>query len=132
GGGDCIYGVYKGWAELYQSGLAELMPKICGVQPTTSNSITAAIKTEHPWPITVPGANSIASSVVATRSGEHALHAIRQSSGLAIEVTDDEITQAVRLLANAGILVEPASASTFAAAAKAVREGIIDKDARIV
>ncbi len=62
-----------------------------------------------------------------------ALRAIRESGGLAISVSDEEIVSAQRDLASMeGIGVEPASATSIAGMRKLVAEGLIDVDERIV
>jgi len=62
-----------------------------------------------------------------------ALRAIRESGGLAISVSDEEIVSAQRDLASMeGIGVEPASAASIAGLRKLVLGGRIDADERIV
>ncbi|MCK4459507.1 MAG: pyridoxal-phosphate dependent enzyme, partial [Methanosarcinales archaeon] len=62
-----------------------------------------------------------------------ALRAIRESGGLAISVTDEEIVEAQRNLASLeGIGVEPASATSIAGMRKLLADGLIDADERIV
>jgi threonine synthase len=61
------------------------------------------------------------------------MNAIIDSHGTAETVTDEEILDAQKLLARIeGIFVEPASASSIAGLRKLVRNGIINKDERIV
>jgi threonine synthase len=66
-------------------------------------------------------------------NAEKALIAIRKTGGLAETVTDAEILQMQRDLARKeGIGVEPASAASVAGIRKLVKEGMIDRDERIV
>ena len=55
--------------------------------------------------------------------------AIRETSGIAVSVTDEEMLEAEVVLAQAaGIFAEPASASTIAALKKLRESGSIGKD----
>jgi len=66
-------------------------------------------------------------------SGRKALAAIYDTKGYATSVTDQEILAAQRLLGmREGIGVEPASAASVAGVRKLLKEGIIDKDERVV
>ena len=65
--------------------------------------------------------------------GEHALKAVRESRGIAVAVSDEEIIEAARQLAKTeGLLAEPAAASTVAAVKRLVEEGTIDPGESVV
>jgi threonine synthase len=61
-----------------------------------------------------------------------ALPGIRATGGTAVAVTDDEITDAQRALAESGVGVEPASAASLAGARKLRAQGTITADERVV
>ncbi len=61
-----------------------------------------------------------------------ALPGIRETGGTATAVTDEQITRAQRDLAEAGIGVEPASATTLAGIRKLRAEGVIGTDEQVV
>ena len=62
-----------------------------------------------------------------------AVKAIRESGGLAETVSDMEILEAQRLLAQReGIFVEPASAASIAGLIKLTRRGLIERDEEVV
>ena len=65
--------------------------------------------------------------------GDTALIAIRESGGVAEEVTDEEILQAeIQLARKEGIFAEPTGAIPVAIAKKLLDAGIIDRDDTIV
>lgn len=93
GGGDGLYGVHRGFADLVERRVIEKAPQMIAARTT--------------W----PGASSIAFDVV----GAHALDAVASSGGAVVSVSRTEIESAVRELEGMGVSPEPASASTLAA-----------------
>ena len=66
-------------------------------------------------------------------SGKRVLKLLRESEGLALAVSDDEILNAQKMLASKeGIFAEPASAASIAALKKLIDMGAVDRDERIV
>ncbi|MBI3665905.1 MAG: pyridoxal-phosphate dependent enzyme [Acidobacteria bacterium] len=117
--GDALYGPWKGFGELRQMGLTDRVPVMHGAQASgccpyvkafRAGDRTVAVE-EHP--------HSIALSIRDETGGRPALQAIYDSGGSALDATEEEIVGALRLLASAGILVEPASATALACALKA-------------
>jgi threonine synthase len=79
--------------------------------------------------------NTIADSIAVgvPRNGEKALRAIRESNGITVNVTDDEILAAMRLLgASTGVFGEPAGVTGTAGLKKAAEQGLIPEDALVV
>lgn len=67
------------------------------------------------------------------RDGSYTLRLVRDSGGLAVAVSDDELRAAMRLLARGeGIYAEPTGASPVAALRKLVADGRMPPDARVV
>ena len=59
--------------------------------------------------------------------------ACRDTRGTGVAVTDDQIVNAIRLLAETeGIFTEPAGGTTLAAAVDLIRRGIISRDDSVV
>ena len=96
------------FAELWRSGAEELTPS---AHPET---VATAIRIGNP------------------RSWRKALHSVRYTGGLVMDVTDDEIAEAKALIGLDGIGCEPASATTLAGLRKLRAEGKIDQDATVV
>ena len=79
--------------------------------------------------------NTIADSISVgvPRNADKALMAIRESNGLAINVTDEEILAAQKLLGRTcGVFGEPAGVTGTAAVKKACELGLIEKGATVV
>jgi len=115
GDGVILSGLYKGFSELLAIGWIEKIPKLIAVQAAGSNALVryfADKKFEY------RPAKSIADSICAgaPRCLYMANDAIRKSNGGAVEVSDEEILDAQKYVAQYyGILLEPSSSSTFAA-----------------
>lgn len=119
GDGVIISGVYKGFYDLFRSGLIERIPHLISVQAKNSNAINrfyrSKVYTDAKKPITC--ADSI--SVSTPSNANMAVSVIRDSDGAAVDVSDQEILKAQRLLASrCGIFAEPAAAASLAGALK--------------
>ena len=133
GDGCTVAGVYKGLYDMYMVGLIDRIPRIISVQAQGCCPINTAVMTDSPW---VPQeentyADSIAVGV--PRNPDKAINAIKNSGGLCVNVTDDEIREAQQYLAkNAGVFGEPAGVTATAGLMKLSREGKLPHDATIV
>ena len=79
--------------------------------------------------------NTLADSIAVgvPRNPVKALRAISESHGVVVNVSDEEIMAAMRLLGRkAGVFAEPAGAAGTAGVKKAVETGLIEKDASVV
>ncbi|MGE5556647.1 MAG: threonine synthase [Methanocella sp.] len=130
-----ISAVWKGLKEFYELGLIKKLPKMTGIQAAGSAPIAQAIKvnSEKIVPVEHPETIATAIRIGAPVSWKKAVNAIRESGGTAETVTDDEILDAQKTLAQTeGIFVEPASASSLAGLKKLVNNGTIQRDERVV
>ena len=127
GDGCTVAGVWKGFRELHNIGVIPRTPRILGVQAEGSNPISVSFRTQMPMQ---PGhEDTIADSIAVgePRNPVKAVNAVRDSGGTMIDVPDEEILSAMRLLGRtAGVFGEPAGVAGLAGLARAVREGIID------
>jgi threonine synthase len=114
GGGDGGWGFIKGFRELRELGLSALVPRLAACQSAAGAPLVRAMLEGLPTVQPVPTRPTIAFSIVDSQTGDHALRAIRESDGIAVAVTDEQIRQAEGLLSNEGICVEPASAAALA------------------
>ncbi|MFB6300700.1 MAG: threonine synthase [Halobacteriales archaeon] len=127
--------LYKGFRELVAAGAMtpEEVPKLVGVQAAGAAPFVEAI--EHGWEDVERWAD-VETRATAIRIGNpvnarKALPGVRATGGTAVAVSDEEITAAQRLLAEDGIGVEPASATSVAGVRKLRNNGEIDPDERI-
>ena len=133
GDGCTLGGVWKAFRELRTLGLIARAPRILGVQAEGAAPITAAFRTGRPLqpidPLTV--ADSIAVGV--PRNWKRAVDSVRESRGEMINVSDDEILDAIRYTGRlAGIFAEPAASTAVAGLRRAVAAGIVPRRASAV
>ena len=120
GNGTLIYAVYKGCLELKKTGFIKKIPRLIGVQAKGCNPVVKAFKENNKEikpvknPKTIAGAINCGNPV----DGLEALYALRQTNGLAENVSDKEIRAAKKELGLEGVYAETSSAATLAAAKK--------------
>jgi len=130
-----ISAIFKGFLELKTLGITDSVPKMTGIQAEGAKPIVNAFKEGKEEIIPVDKPETIASAIRIGNpvNAAKALHAIRDSGGVAESVTDEEITEAQLDLARLeGIGVEPASAASIAGLRKLVEMGVVERDERIV
>ncbi len=130
-----ISAVYKGLRELEALGFIDRLPMMTGIQAAGSQPLVKAVEQNLDVlvPETAPETVATAIRIGAPVNAEKALVAIRATGGTAAAVTDEEILAMQRDLARKeGIGVEPASAASVAGIKKLAKQGLIDRDERIV
>ncbi|HEX9118317.1 MAG TPA: threonine synthase [Anaerolineae bacterium] len=136
GDGCVIGGVHKGLKDLLALGWIDRMPKIMGVQAAGSAALYEAWRTGiDAMEMTPIDAQTIADSISAGLPADRikGLAAVRETNGAYIKVTDEEILAAIPVLARgSGVFAEPAGAAAYAGLAKAVADGLVDPEERIV
>lgn len=134
GDGNIISGLWKGLRDLLALGWIEKMPKLMGIQAEGSAACYNAWQagTEK---IEAVNAVTVADSISADipLDGVRAVRAVRETGGAYLTVTDDEILAAIPELARGeGIFSEPAASAAYAGLKKAVKQGLIKSDERVV
>ncbi len=136
GDGCIIGGVYKGLYDLLQLGWIDHMPRIIGVQAEGSNFLAEAWEKGEDVLTKPPiDAHTVADSISAglPRDRLKAMRAVRESKGAFVTVGDDEILTAIPELAQkTGVFAEPAGATAYAGLRKAVEQGLVSAEDRIV
>ena len=130
-----ISAIWKGFVELRKLGLVEDTPRMIGIQAEGAAPIADSLRKglrEVEFvdnPETVATAIRIGSPV----NWKKAVRAVKESEGLVEKVSDEEILEAQRLLAQQeGLFVEPASAASIAGLIKLIKKGLIEKDELVV
>jgi threonine synthase len=133
-GGTILPKVWKAYRELVALGLVEDDgPRIHAGQAAGCDPVVQAIHAgsesfQPQKPETI--ARSIAIGNPA--DGPYAIRVVRDSGGSGASVTDQEILEAVELLARTeGIFTEPAGGTTLAATIKLIESGVIPRDESI-
>jgi threonine synthase len=135
-GGSLIGKIAKGFKELTNLGLVTAQPtRFHGAQAAGCSPISTAVKkgAENHRPVKQP--NTIARSLAIgdPADGFFAIKLIRESGGWAEDATDEEISEAMLLLAQTeGIFAETAGGVTVAVARKLIQQGRIARDEEIV
>jgi threonine synthase len=136
GDGCIIGGLHKGLKDLMALGWINKLPKLMGVQAAGSAALYDAWRTNlNALDMQPIDAQTIADSISAglPRDRIKALAAVRETDGAYIKVSDEEILAAIPILGqNAGVFAEPAAAAAYAGLVKAVADGLVDPDERIV
>jgi threonine synthase len=125
GDGVILSGMFKGFWELVQLGWIEKLPRLMAVQSEGSDALVRYLETGK---FEYHSASTVADSICAgaPRGLYMAAHAVKESNGKAIAVSDDEILQAQKLLAQqTGLLVEPAAAASLAGYRQLKSKGMI-------
>jgi len=134
-GGSLITKIWKGFKELELIGLLDgVDSKIYGAQASGSNPIVAAFKEGIDW-IKPQRPKTIAKSLAIGNpaDGFYSLKTIRESEGSAEDVSDEEIVEAMKLLARTeGIFTETAGGVTVGVTKKLIDQGIIPRDESIL
>ncbi len=134
GDGCIIGGLGKGLRDLQALGWIDRVPKLMGVQAEGSAAIYNAWKagTETVTPVT-PATLADSISVGKPRDPVKALRAVRETGGAMVLVSDEEILEAMRLLGREGaVFAEPAAAAAMAGFLRALQEGWLDSEERVV
>ncbi|MCS7203814.1 MAG: threonine synthase [Thermodesulfovibrio sp.] len=128
--GSLLTKIWKALKELREIGmLKEVETKIYGAQATGCSPISTAFKkgTDVIKPVKP---NTVAKSLAIGNpaDGYYALQAVKESGGAMEDVSDEEIVEAIKILAKTeGIFAETAGGVTLATYIKLLKEGKIDK-----
>ena len=135
-GGTGIYAMWKGYKEFLSLGWIQRTPKLVAAQSEAAAPIVAAFERGVPDIEAVIARETVAESIQVGNPaslGWRALAALRESGGTAIAVSDSEILEAQALTGSlAGVFVEPAAATSVAAAKKLRDTGVIGRGDIIV
>ena len=134
-GGTLLPRIVRGFRELKQIGLVDgELPRIHAAQARGCSPVVNALASgaEHPEPVRP---NTIAKSIAIGNpaDGYQVLQTVRATGGAGAAVTDDQIVDAIRLLAETeGIFTEPAGGTTLGGAIDLIQRGVITRDESVV
>ena len=132
GDGCTIAGVWKGFKDLYNAGFIDRLPKLISVQSVNTCPINRAARTGEPWEPMEENTIADSISVGVPRNPDKAINAIVESGGIPVEVTDDEILEAMRVTGReCGVFGEPAGVTGMAGVQKLCSEGKLPADATV-
>lgn len=133
GDGCTIAGVWKAFREMKILGLTERTPRMLGVQAKGAAPITTAFRTGEAMRPMEPHTIADSIAVGVPRNWKKAVLAVAESGGAMINVSDEEILEAMRSTGRlTGIFAEPAAATAVAGLRRAVAEGTVGRRASVV
>ena len=134
-GGTLLPRIARGLRELRTIGLVEgELPKIHAAQAAGCAPVVTAILAGEDYPEPVKP-NTIAKSIAIGNpaDGYQVVQTVRATGGTGAAVTDEQIVDAIRLLARTeGIFTEPAGGTTLAATIDLVKKGVIKPGESVV
>jgi threonine synthase len=135
-GGTGIYAMWKGFNEFLSLGWISKTPKLVASQSAAAAPLVLALEKGLDEIEPVIARETVAESIQVGNPvalGWRALAALRESGGTAVALTDPEILQAQSLIGRlAGLFVEPAAATSVAAAKKLHDQGVIRSEDLVV
>ena len=133
GDGCTIAGLWKGLKDLHAIGLIDRLPRLISAQAAGCCPLNRAIETGAPWEPMEENTLADSIAVGVPRNADKALMAIRESGGLTVNVTDEEIMAAQQLLGRTcGVFGEPAGVTGTAGVKKLCEAGVIGKNDTVV
>jgi threonine synthase len=122
-----ISAYWMGYQAYYQKGISRKLPRMCGFQAAGAAPIVLGHPVEHPE--TIASAIRIGNPA----NWQRALQAEKESKGLIAAVSDAEILDAFRHVAQLdGYFCEPASAASIAGVLKMAAKDFFQKDETVV
>jgi threonine synthase len=136
GGGTGLVGMWKAFDEMQELGwISERRPRMISVQAAGCAPIAHAFDKGERFAAEVSDAKTIASGLRVPKAiGDFLiLDAIRESDGLAVTVTDEELIAGARELARSeGIFAAPEGGACVPALRKLIERGKVKSDERVV
>jgi threonine synthase len=135
GGGVGIVGMWKMFSILEKIGWVKKRPRFVAVQPAGCAPIVKAYNSRkedvEEW--SDPKTIAFGLRIPKPLAGKWILRCLRESDGIALSVTDEEIRKSMgQALKDEGLLLEPSSAATIAALPRLYGEKMIDTSDEVV
>lgn len=119
--------------EAHRLGLIDRIPRLALVQAAGSAPFARSFADDFRTRVRVtPDTVATAIAIGDPASYDRAVRSVRETNGVVLAVTDEEILAAKRSVDSSGVGCEPASAASVAGVRRLVAEGVIAPDARVV
>lgn len=141
GGGGTLAAIWRGFTELQERSMIDRRPRLVGVTPRRYNALERALElgyTTHEDLRTIPdeGPSTFVQAKLAHAyppDGPDALHAVRESDGTILSITDEAALQeAARCSSTEGLYVEPSTGTGLAGLQMLLDSGRVDPDDLVV
>ena len=120
GNGTLLLGASIGFNELFQAGVINRLPRIIAVQSGNCAPLSKAFKSQNGKIPSATPKDTLAEGIAIASPvrGQQILHAVRQSGGSFITVSEEEIKDSLLEMFKTGAFIEPTSAAVTAAVKK--------------
>lgn len=135
GSAGCLLGSYKAFRELHELGFIARVPRLVGVQFDACAPIATAFANGDARISRFSRKPSFSTTLMHEEpvAGNLALQAIRETQGIALSATDDDVRRSMGILGEtAGIFAEPAAAIALAGVLRLMHEGRLDANTHVV
>lgn len=134
GAGSSVLGLYYGFKELLASGQVKKLPRLFVAQPLNCSPIDASFKAGTDEPVVRQVEKTVAEGTAIKHPMrlKQIIAALRESNGDTIAVDEDEIVAALRKTCEAGLFIEPTSATAPAALDRLIASGTIRPNEKTV
>lgn len=118
GNGTLIWGIFEAFIDMHTVGIIDCIPVIIGVQVDGCRPVVDAWESKEKVIIPVNDPQTIATAIACGDpiDGLGALKALKETNGMAVSVSDEEVLEARDFMGKHGIFVEPSGAVAYAGA----------------
>jgi threonine synthase len=134
GAGSTLLGCHIGFGELLAAGQIKKLPRLFAAQPFNCSPVDASFKAgvDTPVPRAVNKTIAEGTAIAHPLRLREMIHALRETGGETVAVSEQEIVAALKRLARLGLFAEPTSAGAAAALAKLIERNVIGARERTV
>lgn len=127
-------GLFKGFRELRDAGLTQVLPRMIVVQAANNAPIVTGIERGLDHIVPFSNVRTVAEAITTGNppGGDEIVRKAKEFGWPAVAVTEEEILDGQRLMARSGYFVEPAAATTLHAVRKLAERGTLAPDASVV
>lgn len=130
GSGTLLLGLYKGYEELVELGVLNEMPRIIAVQACGYSGICQELGARKECMAKSKLADGIAITDPPRR--EQIVKAVKRTDGCGVIVEDEDVKESLVELRKLGFIVEPTSATAYAALEQSVKAGFIKPGSKVL
>lgn len=129
-----VRGIFKGYRELKEAGYIDKLPRMIVVQAANNSPVVTALKQGRQEVVPFTDFHTVAEAITTGNptGGKEIIDKANRYGWLAEDVSEDQILHSQRRLAQSGLFVEPASATSLYAVKKLKNSGKIKDGASVV
>jgi threonine synthase len=134
GAGSTLLGCHIGFGELLAAGQIKKLPRLFAAQPFNCSPVDASFKAgvDTPVPRAVNKTIAEGTAIAHPLRLREMIHALRETGGETVAVSEQEIVAALKRLARLGLFAEPTSAGAAAALTRLIERNVINARERTV